>query len=315
MGSEMCIRDSIQIGGFSFAVTTKLTRQTIHDGATLFNDVERKMTYSCSELGIEDVPVRQNLLRNAVEDITHNVITGKNFAERLEAGERSKKHNEAELKELLLREGKPFEYEEELIQAKSQLEEYAELMKKELEEKKLEIKEIQQHCECLESDVNSKVQLDSCLNELLEQYHSMQEDLERRLVERDEEVRRLRNLNLKFILMSSPIYQMLIALCEYNKLNPDGMKKITNDEWVILLHEIDMASLGFVERLSTEYEYLLEEDIRFCCLVRLDFKYADIAYLWGCTSAAVYKRSWSVLEKMGLNKDKKVKLVDILRKV
>ena len=30
---------------------------------------------------------------------------------------------------------------------------------------------------------------------------------------------------------------------------------------------------------------------------------------------AVYKRSWSVLEKMGLNKDKKVKLVDILRKV
>ena len=187
-----------------------------------------------------------------------------------------------------------------------------EAIKKELEEKKLEIK---QHCECLESDVNSKVQLDSCLNELLEQYHSMQEDLERRLVERDEEVRRLRNLNLKFILMSSPIYQMLIALCEYNKLNPDGMKKITNDEWVILLHEIDMASLGFVERLSTEYEYLLEEDIRFCCLVRLDFKYADIAYLWGCTSAAVYKRSWSVLEKMGLNKDKKVKLVDILRKV
>ena len=137
----------------------------------------------------------------------------------------------------------------------------------------------------------------------------------RKFVERDEEVRRLRNLNLKFILMSSPIYQMLIALCEYNKLNPDGMKKITNDEWVILLHEIDMASLGFVERLSTEYEYLLEEDIRFCCLVRLDFKYADIAYLWGCTSAAVYKRSWSVLEKMGLNKDKKVKLVDILRKV
>lgn len=126
---------TIQIGGFSFAVTTKLTRQTMHDGATLFNDVERKMTYSCSELGIEDVPVRQNLLRNAVEDITHNVITGKNFAERLEAGERSKKHNEAELKELLLREGKPFEYEEELIQAKSQLEEYAELMKKELEEK------------------------------------------------------------------------------------------------------------------------------------------------------------------------------------
>lgn len=133
---------TIQIGDFSFVVTTKLTRQTMRDGATLFNDVERKMTYSCPELGIEDVPVRQNLLRNAIEDITVNVITGKDFAERLNAGEQNKKHNEAELKELLLREGKPFEYEEELAQAKSQLEEYAELMKKELEEKEAKYAEM-----------------------------------------------------------------------------------------------------------------------------------------------------------------------------
>lgn len=133
---------TIQIGNFPFIVTTKLTRQTMRDGTTLFNDVERKMTYSCTELGIEDVPVRQNLLRNAIEDITGNVITGKNFAERLEAAERSMKHNEAELKELLSREGKPFEYEEELVQAKSQLEEYAELMKKELEEKEAKYAEM-----------------------------------------------------------------------------------------------------------------------------------------------------------------------------
>ena len=132
----------IQIGDFSFVVTTKLARKTMSDGATLFNDVERRMTYSCLELGIEDVPVRQNLLRNAVEDITDNVITGKDFAEILSAGERSKKHNEAELKELLSREGKPFEYEEELAQAKAQLEEYAELMKKELEEKEAKYAEM-----------------------------------------------------------------------------------------------------------------------------------------------------------------------------
>ena len=132
----------IQIGDFSFVVTTKLTRKTMSDGATLFNDVERRMTYSCLELGIEDVPVRQNLLRNAIENITDNVITGKDFAEILSAGERSKKHNEAELKELLSREGKPFEYEEELAQAKAQLEEYAELMKKELEEKEAKYAEM-----------------------------------------------------------------------------------------------------------------------------------------------------------------------------
>lgn len=138
---------TIQIGNFPFIVSTKLTRQTMRDGTTLFNDVERKMTYSCTELGIEDVPVRQNLLRNAIEDITGNVITGKNFTERLEAAERSKKHNEAELKELLSREGKPFEYEEELAQAKSQLEEYSELMKKEMAEKEAKYAEMDETVE------------------------------------------------------------------------------------------------------------------------------------------------------------------------
>ena len=146
---------TIQIGDFSFVVTTKLTRQTVRDGATLFNDVERKMTYSCAELGIEDIPVRQNLLRNAIEDITHNVITGRDFSERLEAAERSKKHNEAELEQLLSREGKLFEYEAELEQAKAQYEEYAELMKKELEQKEAKYAEMDANVEVADNLSNT----------------------------------------------------------------------------------------------------------------------------------------------------------------
>lgn len=155
---------TIQIGDFSFVVTIKLTRQTMRDGATLFNDVERKMTYSCPELGIEDVPVRQNLLRNAIEDIAGNVITGKDFAERLSAGEQSKKHNEAELKELLSREGKPFEYEEELAQAKSQLEEYSELMKKEMAEKEAKYAEMDETVE-VASDIFTSEDEDELLRD------------------------------------------------------------------------------------------------------------------------------------------------------
>jgi len=155
---------TIQIGNFPFIVSTKLTRQTMRDGTTLFNDVERKMTYSCTELGIEDVPVRQNLLRNAIEDITGNVITGKNFTERLEAAERSKKHNEAELKELLSREGKPFEYEEELAQAKSQLEEYSELMKKEMAEKEVKYAEMDETVE-VASDIFTSEDEDELLRD------------------------------------------------------------------------------------------------------------------------------------------------------
>jgi N12 class adenine-specific DNA methylase len=126
---------TIRIGDFDFVVTTDLSRKTASEGRTLFTQAERKMTYSCPELGIENTPVKQNLLRNAVEDITTNVLTGKDFSEQLEAAQRSKRHNEAELEQMLSREGKPFEYEKELKQAQAQYEEYSELMKKELEEK------------------------------------------------------------------------------------------------------------------------------------------------------------------------------------
>ena len=171
---------TIQIGDFSFVVTTKLTRQTVRDGATLFNDVERKMTYSCAELGIEDIPVRQNLLRNAIEDITHNVITGRDFSERLEAAERNKKHNEAELEQLLSREGKPFEYEAELEQAKAQYEEYAELMKKELEEKEAKYAEIDSDVVAAENLANAEeddvlYRIDDTIEEVNEQFN---EDLQ-----------------------------------------------------------------------------------------------------------------------------------------
>ena len=147
---------TIEIGDFKFIVTTKLTRQTVREGANLFNDVERKMTYSCEELGIEEAPVRQNLLRNAVEDITQNVITGKDFAERLEVAERLKRHNEAELEQLLQREGKPFEYEEELKQAQAQYEEYSEAMKKELAEKEAKYAEMDANIETADNIANAE---------------------------------------------------------------------------------------------------------------------------------------------------------------
>lgn len=195
---------TIQIGNFPFIVSTKLTRQTMRDGTTLFNDVERKMTYSCTELGIEDVPVRQNLLRNAIEDITGNVITGKNFTERLEAAERSKKHNEAELKELLSREGKPFEYEEELAQAKSQLEEYSELMKKEMAEKEAKYAEMDETVE-VASDIFTSEDEDELLRDSDTLYHIRQSAAPKKT-----------GIGYKvFVLKNGELYPPMVA-------NPDG---------------------------------------------------------------------------------------------
>ena len=145
---------TVQISNFTFKVKTFLQKEMNRDGGALFVEVHRKMYYSCPELDLEAVPVKQSLLRNAIEDIVKNVITGKDDANRLEVAKNSKKHNEAELEQLLSREGKPFEYEDELVQAKKQFEEYTELMKKELKEKEAKYAEMDKTVETATDIVN-----------------------------------------------------------------------------------------------------------------------------------------------------------------
>ena len=126
---------TLSLGGYDFVVKTEMSRETVSNGGLLFAEVHRRMSYSCPELGLTDVPVKQSLLRNAVEDITENVITGKDFAERFDNATRAAAHGKSELAQLKQREGKPFEFGKELEEAKRQFEEYSEAMKVEMAEK------------------------------------------------------------------------------------------------------------------------------------------------------------------------------------
>ena len=141
----------IKVDGYTFDVTTTIEKETNQSGGQLFSEVHRKMSYSCPELGLENIPVKQALLRNAIEDITENVITGKDNRENIEALESITKNNRAELKEMQAREGKPFEFDEELAKAKAQYVEYSELMKKEMEEKEAKYAEMDASVEVVQS--------------------------------------------------------------------------------------------------------------------------------------------------------------------
>ena len=133
---------TIEIGNLAFEVKTELHKEMSRSGGSLFSEVHRTMSYSCKELGLQDVPVKQGLLRNAVQDIAENVITGKDLTERIEVAENLKNRYESELEQLEQREGKPFEYEEELAAAQKQYDEYAEQMKRELAEKEAKYAEM-----------------------------------------------------------------------------------------------------------------------------------------------------------------------------
>ena len=125
----------VNIGGFDFLFTTNMSVETTSKQGTLFSAVHRKMVYSCDALGLEGVPVKQSLLREGLEDIVQNVITGNDFRERIEITEKSIARNEASLAQVREHDGKPFGFVKELEAAHKHLDEYTELMKKEMEEK------------------------------------------------------------------------------------------------------------------------------------------------------------------------------------
>ena len=164
---------TLSMGGFDFIVTTEVSRKTVADGASLFADTQRKMTYSCKGLGLKDVPVKQSLLRNAITDITENVITGKDFGEQIESAVNVAQRGKAELEQLKQREGKPFEYENELEEAKRKHAEYSEAMKKEMEEKEKKYAEMDAS---VEASTDITVEEGGDVSEDSDKYRLMDED-------------------------------------------------------------------------------------------------------------------------------------------
>ena len=133
---------TITIGGFDFNIHTEVKKETKQQQGTLFYSAPATMTYSCSELGIEDMPVKQNLLKNAITEIFEDVLSGEDFRGRIEAAERSIERNNVELESMSKRDGVPFKQADELAQADAKLAEYEELMKQEMEAKEAKYAEM-----------------------------------------------------------------------------------------------------------------------------------------------------------------------------
>ena len=135
---------TVNVGGFDFHVHRVIAKEQKQEKGQLSLSFFSKtqMTYSCPELGMEDIPVDGQRLKNALEDIVSNVMTGKDFREKAEYAERAAERYKGELQQVEARDGKPFEYADELKQAKDKLAEDEELMKAEMAEKEAKYAEM-----------------------------------------------------------------------------------------------------------------------------------------------------------------------------
>lgn len=126
---------SMNIGGFDFEFTTTLSGEFRRDKGDLRFTVGRKATYSCPELDIENRYIEGGYIRNGVESIVKDVISGNYFKEWMENAKASAERMKEELGLLKSRKGKPFQFENDLKEAITRLDDYTERMKQELQDK------------------------------------------------------------------------------------------------------------------------------------------------------------------------------------
>ena len=138
---------AINIDGYNFVAHTEILNY--------LGSVSRTMTYSCDELGIKDEQARQGYLKNAINDIIDNVVSGKRFEESISRQEAEITKDKADIQELDKREGKSFAEEDKLVRAKELFEEYSEKMKEEMEKKEAKYAKLDKEVDDLDEDAFS----------------------------------------------------------------------------------------------------------------------------------------------------------------
>ena len=146
-GEDMRTRKvDVQICDVTFTITTTQKKELVNHYGAVDTKISRSITYSCPELGLENEKGGA-WFKNAIEDIFENVVSGDSFREELTRNTNLAERMKGELEQVKSREGQPFQYDKELSEAYEHLEEYTELMKKELEEKEQKYAEMDSEVE------------------------------------------------------------------------------------------------------------------------------------------------------------------------
>lgn len=138
----------VDVDGLKFEVTTTVSRTVDSKGqGTLTFEPERNVTYSCEELGIKDQAIKGNRLKNIIQKIAEDIVTGRESRELLSRGQQQLAHYTEERTQLEQRNGREFPHKQELAEAKERLAKYEEAMKKELAEKEAKYAELDKSVE------------------------------------------------------------------------------------------------------------------------------------------------------------------------
>jgi nitrogen fixation-related uncharacterized protein len=102
--------------------------------------------------------------------------------------------------------------------------------------------------------------------------------------------------------MNSIVVPKLHSLMYPNKSENKSRIKISEEEWGFLVENTNIAFADFTLRLLKAYPLLDVEDIRLCCLIKMQLKLSDIADIYCVEKTTINKRRERIRKnKMGIN--------------
>lgn len=158
----------------------------------------------------------------------------------------------------------------------------------------------------------SKADLKS-INELLETKNSEMQHLQELMGEYENDRgensllrKELKNMKLEMeklveqAVFLLPVYRKMKELIKVNK-EKTAPQEISADFQQEVIASLNNITGNFADRLAEDYPQLKKDDLFFCCLVKMGFKYSEIAGLLGRTPNMMYKRRDAVIQRMEIN--------------
>lgn len=122
-------------------------------------------------------------------------------------------------------------------------------------------------------------------------------------IELAHEQERLKQNEIDKLNQSVAYYKQLNAITVpvlMKRQNAQGAMHLTDDEWGIIVKNTDACFDSFTLRLAEKYPQLTKDEIRFCCLIKMELSITLLSEIYHIAKGSISRKKMRLKEKMGI---------------
>lgn len=129
--------------------------------------------------------------------------------------------------------------------------------------------------------------------------HNRQQETEMRLLMEQE---KLEKIEIKKLNQTIGYYKSLNAITvpAFLKKQKGTMLHLTDEEWGTVVRNTNACFDNFTNRLQNEHPQLTEEDIRFCCLIKMELSISLLSKIYHIANGSISRKKIRLKEKIGI---------------